>query len=108
MVAQLVEQDPVKVPVVGSSPAHGANLGGGMKIEATIKITLPRFVIRIWRELKFGGVTYQRAEHVDLEVLAHKNQDRDICELAEVLLGVPGVLRVEIRDWNECGVRVTL
>jgi hypothetical protein len=25
-----------------------------------------------------------------------------------VLLGVPGVLRVEIRDWNECGVRVTL
>lgn len=75
-----------------------------MRYEASIKITLPRFVVRVWRELE-SDKTYKRAEHADLEALAYANQEVELSELARLLLAAPGVVSVEVHDWNQCGVR---
>lgn len=76
-----------------------------MKFEASVKISIPRFAIRVWRSLERESC-FNRADHADLEALAHKNQDVSMTELALLLLSAPNATAVEIRDWNHCGIRV--
>jgi hypothetical protein len=109
VVAQLAEQRTVNASVVGSTPTHGATLirvlEACVKFEASVKISVPRFSIRVWRLLD-EGESFNRAEHADLEALAHKNQELDMSELAVLLASASKVTAVEILDWNRCGIRV--
>ena len=109
MVAQLVEQRTVNASVVGSTPTHGAKWRAirerCVKFEASIKISVPRFSIRVWRVVD-EGASFNRADHADLEALAHKNQELDMSELALLLASASKVTAVEILDWNRCGIKV--
>lgn len=72
-------------------------------VESMHRITVPRFVIRVWKQQP-PDYKHRQAGITELEVFAHRNQDMPMEDLAAGLLEQEDVNAVEVLGWDGCGV----
>jgi hypothetical protein len=72
-------------------------------IESMHRITVPKYVIRVWKQ-EAPDYKHKQAGVTELELLAHHNQDLPMEELASVILKLEDINAVEILGWDGCGV----
>ncbi|NDD54275.1 hypothetical protein EBZ39_10440 [bacterium] len=76
-----------------------------MTIERILKISVPKYSIRLW--LSVPQSYEHRYEGIqEIEVYAHQHQDLPLVDLALLLLDQHGVIAVECLDWANNGVVV--
>jgi len=72
-------------------------------VETMHRITVPNYEIRIWRaerpDYKFEPEPFGK-----LALLAQRNQELALDELARLLLAEDNVSAVEVLNWAHCGV----
>lgn len=74
-------------------------------IESMHRITVPKYVIRVWKQ-EMPDYRHKQRGITELELLAHKNQDLPLEELAGVILEGEDINAVEVLGWDGCGVVV--
>ena len=72
-------------------------------IESVIRISLPRYTIRVWRD-ESDDFTYIPGRFTDIEAMARANEDDPPAVLARKIGGLPDVVAVEVLDWDHGGV----
>jgi|694.fasta_scaffold01277_22 hypothetical protein len=71
-----------------------------MGIVSVLNFSTPRYKVCVWR-----AVPYEPTGFTDIQMLAMRLQDTHaLQELAEELCRQPGVLQVEVLDWDNNGV----
>ena len=72
-------------------------------IESMHRITVPKYVIRVWKQ-EAPDYKHTQTGVTELELLAHHNQDLPMHELANLILGGEDINAVEVLGWDGCGV----
>lgn len=72
-------------------------------IESMHRITVPKYVIRVWKQ-ELPDYKHVQSGITELELLAHKNQELPLQELASVILESDDINAVEVLGWDGCGV----
>ena len=74
-----------------------------VKVESIIRISLPKYTIRVWR---FEEDQYEHVTQgvTDVECVAHECQDLHPKALGLKLMLMERVSAVEILDWNQNGI----
>lgn len=72
-------------------------------IESMHRITVPKYVIRVWKQ---EAPDYKHTQRgiTELELLAHNCQDMEMDELAKLILAGDDINAVEILSWDGCGI----
>ena len=118
----MVEQVAVNHYVAGSNPAPGAKIARAAQMamtrvrktkeppqsdvpfrESMTRISLPRFVIRVWRR-EAPDYVYSKAGNTDLVIVAHRCQELSMGEIVDELAKIPRVAAIEILDWCQNGI----
>ena len=75
-------------------------------VESLRRISLARYVVRVWR--KEPSDYEHRARGLgEIELVAYQHQEASLRELCDRLLELPNVTAVEVVDWNQQGIFVT-
>lgn len=75
-------------------------------VEQMIRISLPKYTVRVWRQQAEDFEHIPEGVVVDVESVAHKNQDLHPKALALSILLLPNVNAVEVLDWDKGGIVV--
>jgi hypothetical protein len=65
-----------------------------------LSFSTPKYRIRAWRRTPYKAVGF-----TELHVVALRLQDLPLVEIAEQLLKEPGVVSIEVLDWDNNGVQ---
>jgi hypothetical protein len=72
-------------------------------IESVIRISLPRYTIRVWRD-EPDDYIHKPGRFTDIESVARANEEDAPATLAKKIAALPDVVAVEVLDWDHGGV----